>query len=172
MCIEWPWLVVTPTAGSDVYTQPVPHRHLLRPVPPAGLRQMALLGYYGSIFLSGFTACKFGASVACDRHTANGRLRAVPRAGSFGRFIAWQANADIGWHPTPQAQSVTAPLTTTTQGVRSTSSGSRKGCGAGAGLDPGLAVRSCGSAGRGGREEGADRDGPDQESSESAHTES
>ena len=50
-----------------------------------------------------FPACKFGASVACDRHTANGGLRAVPRAGSFGRFIAWQANADIGWHPTPQA---------------------------------------------------------------------
>ena len=47
MCIERPWLVVTPTAGSNVYTLPVPHRHLPRPVPPAGLRQVVLLGYYG-----------------------------------------------------------------------------------------------------------------------------
>ena len=46
-CIEWPWLVVTPTAGSNIFTQPVPLRHLPRPVPPAGLRQVVLLGYYG-----------------------------------------------------------------------------------------------------------------------------
>ena len=71
--------LTTPAAGSNVYTQPVSHGHLPRPVPPAGLRQVVLLGYYGFRHVSLVRRLHV---IGTPGRAAPGGLRAVPRAGS------------------------------------------------------------------------------------------